>query len=81
MYKLRSNTIDQFLITKTKSKYGDLIFGNLFGYFCNSCFPFILSYNIKQFKCFVFSDFNVIVDQFVSKFPKFNVNYDFFFYK
>jgi hypothetical protein len=77
-YGLRSNAIDMFSITKTRSKYGDLIFGNLFGSFCNSCFPFVLTYNFKQFKCFIFSNFNEIVDNFVVKFPNFLVNYDFF---
>ena len=80
-YGLRSNAIDLFSITNVRSKYGDLIFGNLFGSFCNNCFPFILTYTFKQFKCFIFSNFNEIVDKFVVNFPNFLVNYDFFFYK
>ena len=80
-YNLRSNKFEQFQILKSKSKYGDLIFGNLFGNFLNTCFPFILTYNLKQLNTFIFSNFNELVDKFCSKFQKFLVNYDFLFYK
>jgi len=81
LYNLRSNTIDNFKISKVNSKYGDLIFGNLFSKFLNNIFPHILSYNVNQLKHFIFSNFNLIVEKFCNKFPNFNVNYDLFFYK
>jgi hypothetical protein len=80
-YGLRSNRNDQFNITKSRSKFGELIFGNLFGNFLNTCFPFILSYNTKQLKCFMFSNFFETVNKFTTKFPKFIVSNDFVFYK
>jgi hypothetical protein len=80
-YNLRSNNFEQFDIAKSKTKYGDLVFGNLFGSFLNHCFPYILSYNFKQLNTFIFSNFNEIVDKFFVKFPKFHVNNDFMFYK
>ena len=80
-YNLRSNKKDIFKTPLVSSKYGDLVFGNLIGNFCNKLFPHILSYNLIQLKCFIFSDFNSICNRFLSVYPKFDVKYDFFFYK
>ena len=69
------------MLKSVKNKFGDLIFGNLFGKFLNKTFPFILSYNFMQLKCFIFSNFNELVDKFMFYFPKFNINYDIFYPK
>ena len=81
-YNLRSNKTDLFHISGyRKSKYGDLVFSNIFSKFLNNMFPIILSYNFDQFRCFIFSDFNQLCNRFITNFPNFNAKYDIFFYK